>query len=64
VKIKFSFSFTIVLQALALTVSCRKISKAAAQPVVDLGYAIHQATLNVSYQSKLGKPLDSQPVVN
>jgi hypothetical protein len=28
----------IVLQALATAVSCKKLSKAAAQPVVDLGY--------------------------
>ena len=48
---KMRFFSTIVLQALALTVSCRTISRAAAQPVVDLGYAIHQATLNVSYQT-------------
>lgn len=49
------FFSTIVLQALALTASCRRISRAAAQPAVDLGYAIHQATLNVSYQTNLGE---------
>jgi hypothetical protein len=53
--LKMRIFSTIVLQALALTVSCRRISRAAAQPVVDLGYAIHQATLNVSYQVNLGK---------
>jgi hypothetical protein len=46
------FCLIFVLQALAFTSLCSGHPKGEGQPIVDLGYAIHQAILNVSSQGK------------
>ena len=45
------------LQALAVALVCCSFSEAGSQPVVDLGYSINQATLNVGGQKPIGSSI-------
>jgi len=45
------------LQALAVALVCCSFSEAGSQPVVDLGYSINQATLNVCGQKPIGSSI-------
>lgn len=42
------FCLAAVLQALTFATICSAYPKGEGQPIVDLGYSIHQATINVS----------------